>query len=172
MRSRFPRTLGVVCSAGVLVASLAGCTNTVSKDDVAASIKEQLGKQNVQADAVTCPTDLVAEVGQSVRCRFEVGGQPVDAIAKVSSVDGGTAKFDITTEARPIAQDLLATKVSEQVAQQAGLKVESSTCAGDLAPTVGATQTCTVMSAGQPVKLTITVSKVDGGLINYSIEQA
>lgn len=172
MSSRSARASRVVCVAGVLIVSLAGCgTSTVSRDDVAAGIKDQLEKQNVHADAVTCPTDLVAEVGRSVRCRFEVDGQPVDAIAEVSSVSGGTAQFDITTEARAIAGKLLAAKVSDQVARQNDLTIDSSTCAGDLAPTVGATQTCALVKAGQPIDVTVTVTKVDGGLIAYSIAQ-
>ena len=59
--------------------------------------------------------DLEAAVGQTERCSFTVGGQPVDAIATVTSVDNGNVKYDITTEAHSITKELLARKVVEQV---------------------------------------------------------
>jgi hypothetical protein len=151
--------------------ALTACSGTVTKEDVAKSIMDQLQKQSVDAQGVTCPNDLQAAVGQTVRCSFTVGGQPVDAIATVTSVDGSNVKYDITTEARPIAKDLLAKKVSEQVQQQANLQVDSATCDSDLQPMVNASAACTIVSAGKPLQLTITVTKVNGGLINFSIKQ-
>jgi len=110
-------------SAVGLVFLTAACSEVVAKDNVAKTIMDQLQKQSIDAQNVTCPTDLQAIVGQTVRCSFTVDGQPVDAIATVTSVDGSNVKYDITTEARPIAKDLLARKITEQVGQQAKLPV-------------------------------------------------
>ena len=125
-------------SAVGLVFLTAACSEVVAKDNVAKTIMDQLQKQSIDAQNVMCPTDLQAIVGQTVRCSFTVDGQPVDAIATVTSVDGSNVKYDITTEARPIAKDLLARKITEQVAQQARLPVDSATCDDDLQPMVNA----------------------------------
>ena len=141
-------------------------------DPGVASTPRIVSQQSIDAQNVMCPTDLQAITGQTVRCTFTVDGQPVDAIATVTSVDGSNVKYDITTEARPIAKDLLARKITEQVAQQARLPVDSATCDGDLQPMVNATTSCTLVSANQPMNVTVTVTKVSGGLIRYSIKRA
>ncbi|MEQ3554966.1 DUF4333 domain-containing protein [Pseudonocardia nematodicida] len=122
--------------------------------------------------AVTCPDDLDAEVGRSTRCEFTTGGQPVDAVATVSAVEGDTVEFDIGTEARPIAAGLLATTVSDQVAAPSGSPVEDTVCDGELAPRVDAVQTCTLTMDGEQLAALVTVTSVHGGLVNFSIEQA
>ena len=91
---------------------------------------------------------------------------------RVTSVDGSNVKYDITTEARPIAKDLLARKITEQVAQQARLPVNSATCDDDLQPMVNATTSCTLVTESAPMNVTVTVTKVSGGLIRYSIKRA
>jgi uncharacterized protein DUF4333 len=159
-------------SAVGLVVLTAACSDVVAKDNVAKTITDQLQKQNIDAQNVKCPSDLPAVIGQTVRCSFTVDGQPVDAIATVTSVDGSNVKYDITTEARPIAKDLLANKITDQVAQQARLPVDSATCDGDLQPTVNAMTMCTLMSRNRPMNVTVTVTKVSGGLIKYSVKRA
>ena len=110
----------IVITAGLALGSTA-CSSVVPKDDVASVVGSELQKQGITIDAgVTCPEDLEAEVGRSVRCEFTTGGQPVDAVASVTSVQGGQANFDIVTEARPIPQALLAQQIGEQIGQDAG----------------------------------------------------
>lgn len=166
------RTAAVAVTAATLALGVAGCSSTVAKDDVAASIKTKLDEQKVGAGAVTCPADLTAEVGQSVRCEFQVDGQPVDAVATVRSVDGSTANYDITTEARPVAKSVLEKKVGDQVGQKAGVTVDSTVCTGDLPPTVGQSVTCSLTAGAEKVDVKVAVTGVDGGLINYSIDTA
>jgi hypothetical protein len=162
---------GTLAAAAVGVFVLAGCSDAVGKASLAHAIMDQLQKQSIDAQGVTCPGDLQAAIGQTERCSFTVGGQPVDAIATVTSVDNGNVGYDITTEAHPIAKDLLARKVIEQVTQQTKMTVDSATCAGDLQPMVNATANCTIMNRVKPVAVTVTVTKVSGGLINFSIKQ-
>jgi hypothetical protein len=159
-------------SAVGLVVLTAACSDVVAKDNVAKTIMDQLQKQSIDAQNVMCPSDLQAVVGQTVRCSFTVDGQPVDAIATVTSVEGSNVKYDITTEARPIAKDLLAHKITEQVAQQARFPVDSATCAGDLQPMVNAATSCTLVSDDRPMNVTVTVTQVSGGLIKYSVKRA
>lgn len=164
------RTVAAV-AVGLLALTACG-SHSVAHDDVAKSIGDQLQKQNIDAQGVACPEDLKAAVGQTVRCSFTVGGQPVDAIATVTSVEGSNVKYDITTQARPIAKDLLAKKVSEQLTQQANMQIDSSTCDKDLQPTVDASAACTIVDKGKQIELVVTVTKVNGGLINFSIKEA
>jgi hypothetical protein len=164
------RTLAAAGLAVALGAGLAGCSSTVPKDDVAAAIDQQLVGQGITTGGVICPEDLDAEVGKSVRCEFTVEGQPVDAIATVTSLQGDQANFDITTEARPIAKALLDEKIAEQVAQELQTTVDGADCGGDLQPTVGDAVTCTVSGGGESIDVQVTVTQVDGGLINYSLE--
>jgi hypothetical protein len=162
----------IVVAAG-LVVGLGACSNVVPKDDVASVVGTELQKQGVTIDAgVTCPEDLEAEVGRSIRCEFTSEGQPVDAVASVTSVQGDQANFDIVTEARPIPQALLAQKVGDQISQDAGVALDSSSCAGDLQPRVSESVICTLTGGGETVDFKVTVTAVDGGAINYSIEQA
>jgi hypothetical protein len=166
------RTLAVAGLAVALAAGVSACSSTVPKDDVAKTIGGKLTEQGITAGAVSCPADLEAEVGKTLRCEFTVDGQPVDAVATVTSIQGDQANFDITTEARPVARALLEKKVGDQVSQQAGVAVESTRCGGDLAPSVEASTTCTVNGGGESVDLKITVTSVDGGAVKYQLEQA
>jgi hypothetical protein len=164
-----------LAAAGLTVAVVAGvsaCSSTVPKDDVAKTIGSKLTEQGITASGVSCPDDLEAEVGKTVRCEFTVEGQPVDAVAKVTSIQGDQANFDITTEARPVAKALLEKKVSDQVTQQAGVAVESTECAGDLAPRVDASTTCKVTGGGESLDLDVKVTSVDGGAVNYQLQEA
>ena len=143
----------------------------VGKDAVAEAIDEQLTAQGTASDGpTTCPGSLIGENGRTLRCEFSSGGQPVDAIATVTSVTGDQANFDITTEARPIAKQLLNQKVAEQVATELQTSVDGADCDGDLAAEVGESVTCTVSGGGESIDLKVSVTSVDGGLINYQLE--
>jgi len=169
--TRIVRTLATLGAALALALGAAACSSSVPKADVETQIETQLGQQIPDIGEVTCPGDLPAEVNATLRCEFVVGGQPVDAVAKVTSVEGSTAKFDITTEARPVAKPLLEQKVRELVEPQLGT-VESLTCDGDLEPRQGATQSCLVGYSGQSLPLVATVTSVEGGLINFNVQEA
>ena len=156
--------------AGTLLAALTGCGRPELDDArLVATVRAQLDSQSVRADDLACP-DLPAEVGRSVRCTFTVGGQPVDAVATVSAVDGGTVTYEVHTEARPVAKEVLESAVARTLAQ-AGAPVGTAACAGDLPARVGATVTCTLTGADGAGDWTVRTTSVDGGKIDYSIEQ-
>ena len=106
-----------------------------------------------------------------MRCTFTGGGQPVDAVATVSVVDGGTVTYEVHTEARPVAKDVLERTVARTLAR-AGAPAGAARCAGDLPAQVGATVTCTLTGADGAGDWTVRPTSVDGGKIDYSIEQA
>ena len=165
------RTLVAGLLVGTVVGGVAGCGRPELDDArLVATLRAQLDGQGVRADDLTCP-NLPAEVGRSVRCTFTVGGQPVDAVATVSAVDGGTVTYDVHTEARPVAKEVLEHAVAQKLAQ-AGAPAGTAVCAGDLPAQVGATVTCTLTGADGAGDWTLRTTSVDGGKIDYSIEQA
>jgi hypothetical protein len=165
-----------IAAAGIATALLLGpiaCgTGVVSKDEVATTSASALQGQGVQVENMTCPGDLEAVAGQSIRCEFTTGGQPVDAVVTITSVENGTARYDVHTEARPVPKALLDQRVAETLREQADIAVDSSNCAGDLQPQVGSSVGCEVTSGSESAEFTVSVTSIDGGLINFSIEQA
>jgi hypothetical protein len=146
----------------------------VTRQDVAAAIDDELSTRGVVTDGATaCPGTLIGETGRALRCEFAAGGQPVDAVATVSSVDGNQAAFDITFEARPVAEDLLATLLAQQVEQDLQVPIDGADCGGDLQPTVGEAVTCTVTSGPESLGLVVSVIAVDDtGFIEYGYDLA
>lgn len=92
-------------AAAVLTAVpvMAGCgPGTVEKDELAETIGRRLEqKVGQRPDEVTCPRELPAEVGASVKCELTAGGTALDVTTSVTSVDGGDVKFDIEVEELP-----------------------------------------------------------------------
>lgn len=166
------RGLTVAATAAALVFGATACgTTVVAKDEVATTVASALREQGVQVENMTCPADLEAVVGTTTRCEFTTGGQPVDAVVSVTSVEGTTARYDVHTEARPVAGDLLGQKVAQFLLEQADIAVDSSTCAGDLQPQIGSSVSCDVTAGAESAEFAVTVTSIDGGLINFSIEQ-
>lgn len=166
---RFGRAVLVAGAALTMVGGLAGCSSTVAQADVEASVKEKVDEAVTGAGPVTCPDDLAAEVGATLRCEVTVDGQPVDVVASVTSIEGDVVNYDITPEARPVAKALLGEQVGEQIGAQLGVVIESTDCAGDLPAEVGGSVVCTLTAEGESADYNATVTAVDGGLISYDI---
>jgi Domain of unknown function (DUF4333) len=167
------RARRTVVLAAVLAAVpvVAGCGGPELDDSrLVATLRAQLERQDVPADDLTCP-DLPAQVGRSVRCSFTVDGQPVDAVATVSAVDGTTVTYSVHTEARPVARAVLERALPQKVAP-AGAPAGTATCSGDLPAQIGATVTCTLTGTDGTTDWTVRTSSVDGGRVGYSIERA
>jgi hypothetical protein len=172
MNNPIRRGLAVAAMATALLFGTIACgTGVVDKDEVATTTASALREQGVQVENMTCPEDLEAVVGKTTRCEFTTGGQPVDAVVAVTAVDGSTARYDVRTEPRPVASALLGQKVAQFLLEQADIAVDSSTCAGDLQPHVGSSVSCDVTAGAESAEFAVTVTSVDGGLIDFSIEQ-
>ena len=88
----------------------------------------------------------------------------------MSAVDGGTVAYDVRTEARPVARESLE-RAWRRSWPRPGHRGPAS-CAGDLPAHVGATVTCTLTGADGAGTWTLRTTAVDGGKIDYAIEQA
>ena len=149
------RSLRRAVAALLLTGALGGCTGPRLDDaDLVATLRAELERHGVRADDLRCRSGLRAEVGESVRCTFTVDGQPVDAVARITAVN-----------------DVLERSVAQKL-EQAGVPAGTASCAGDLPAQVGATVGCTLSGPDGVSTWTVTTTSVDGGKIDYSIEQA
>ncbi|NWJ72860.1 DUF4333 domain-containing protein [Pseudonocardia sp. ICBG1122] len=167
--------LGLVAAAtGTVLFGTTACSlASVPADSVEQQIVSKLGAQGVSLDngKADCATDLDATVGASQTCEFHSGGQPVGAVVTVTAVDGDTVSFDITTEPRAVPKALLQDTVASLVAQNAGVPIDTTTCDGDLAPTTGQAVGCRVTSGEDSIDVRATVTEIQGGLVNFDVEQ-
>ena len=165
-------TVGRLAVLGPVVvhARVAGGGPELDDARLVATLRTQLEREDVHADDLRCP-DLPAQVGRSVRCTFTVAGQPVDAVATVSAVDGDKVTYAVHTEARPVAKEVLERSVP-QTLSRSGASPGTATCSGDLPAQVGASVACTLSGADGATDWTVRTTSVDGGKIDYSIEQA
>lgn len=96
----------VVVGVGVTLAA-AGCTfstgNSVSKAEVEKQISAQLASSvGQQPKSVTCPGDLKAKVGTTMRCTLVTPqGTNYGLTTTVTSVNGSDAKFSIKVDDHP-----------------------------------------------------------------------
>jgi Domain of unknown function (DUF4333) len=172
MTNMIKRGLASTGTAGVLLLGTVGCgAGTVDRAEVATKVSDALTGQGVQVENMTCPADLQATVGQILRCEFTAGGQPVDAVVAVTAVEDGVARYDVHTEARPVASTLLAQKVAEMISQDAGVTIDGSACAGDLQPQAGQSVTCDLTAGEETATFAVTVTSINGGLVNFDVEQ-
>jgi hypothetical protein len=164
------RTSALATFAAALLACVAGCAGSLPADQASSTIVTQLREQGVTVDGsrVSCPDDVPVDAGRTVVCGFTAHGQPVDAVARVSSVDGPTVNLDVSTAARPVPRARLEDEVTRRLAR-GGVRAERTLCDCDLAPRVGRAQACTASSGGRDVALTTTVTAVRGGLVSFAI---
>lgn len=97
------RVLLPVLAVPAMVLGSAGCgANAVTADDVEMQISDQLEEQvGQQPDDVSCPDDLPAEEGESIRCELTAGEDTLGVTATVTSVEGDTVNFDIQVDEVP-----------------------------------------------------------------------
>ena len=97
-------------AAAVLASSaLAACggsvsvgTPTVNKDELQTNVQTQLTKSvGKQAPPITCPKTLDAKVGATTICTLTDSAGTYNVTVKVTSVSGGTAKFDVQVANKP-----------------------------------------------------------------------
>jgi hypothetical protein len=100
-----PRRLVPLCGLSAVLFALAGCgAGTVSKADLATAAENLLEKQVGQRPDVTCPDDLEAEVGATMRCTLTAEGLDgrYGVTVTVTKVDGDQARFDVQVDTEPL----------------------------------------------------------------------
>ena len=168
MGSSIARMFVLCVAVGALTGGVAGCSagpKTVSKADVENQISSKMtDASGNKPDSVSCPNELPATLGSTVDCDIKVKGQEDGVNVTVTSVDGDKVNFDMV---ETVDKNQVASQISDQLNQQFGHKPDSLVCPDDLKGTAGATLRCDLSDGGQTYGVTVTVSSVDGGDVDY-----
>lgn len=89
------RRISAAAAALLTVGLVAGCSGTVSKDNVQSEISSALAQQGVKPDKVECPDDLKGEVDASMTCTITVNGKKQDVKVTVTKVEDKKAYFNV-----------------------------------------------------------------------------
>lgn len=94
--------LAVLLSTGCSFDFSIGGDAAVAGDEVARQASTVLEQQVGYApDDITCPEDLPAEVGASIRCELSTDGQTYGVTVTTTSVEGTDVEFDIQVDDTP-----------------------------------------------------------------------
>lgn len=164
----------VLAAAGLLGTGLTGCsgsvkvetktTPSVSATDLQAKLAEQFAGSDTKPKSITCPDELVGEVGKKATCDVVISDtNAVQAVVTVTKVDGTDVAFDITPS---LSKEQLQKSV-------AGMGVPGTiTCDSGLDGTVGATAKCQSAAAdGAVVKTVAEVDDVNGLQMDVSVKR-
>lgn len=166
-------TVAGVVTAAAVMALLPGCsigTPTVSGTDLQSDIAARLEKAGEKPKSVTCKDDLKGELGQTTRCEVVLSDtNEFEPVVHVTKVDGSTVSYEMTPA---LSQKQLEKSVANLVSEQNKVKVDSVTCESGLEGIKDKTARCTLESDGESLKAIVTVTKVDGLLMNFSVEEA
>ncbi|MEB3983739.1 DUF4333 domain-containing protein [Mycobacterium sp. 663a-19] len=171
--ARIVRTLVMSGAAASLLALVGACscstgTSTVGKKDVASQITAKMtDAAGNKPDSVNCPGDLPAKVGAQLNCEMKVKNQTFNVNVTVTSVNGRDVKFDMV---ETVDKNQVASQISDNVTQQVGTKPDSVTCPDNLKGVEGATLRCQLTSGGQKYGVSVTVTSVDAGDVNFNFK--
>jgi hypothetical protein len=165
-------TIAVACAA------LSGCTVTVghpnqsatpklSKEDLQKDISQRVAGAGQAPQAVTCPDDLVGQLGQSTRCDVTMSAtSSFEAIVTVTGLEGANVNYDI---APSVSKSQLEGSVSQFVTNSTKARPDSVSCQSGLDGKVGAVAYCDVTAHGATTRRTVEVSQVSGLQMRYGL---
>lgn len=158
-------------SAAAACAAASGCTINVgthtapatakvSKADLQKDISNRVAKAGQVAQSVTCPEDLVGEVGKTTRCTVTKSAtSSYEVLVTVSSVEGSKVNYDVIPV---MSKTQLETSISQRLAHDAGAPVDSVACESGLDGKVGAVAHCVVTAGGATLPNAVKVTSVSG----------
>ncbi|MDA2810864.1 DUF4333 domain-containing protein [Nocardiopsis sp. RSe5-2] len=80
-----------------------GDAGAVPADEVARQASDTLAETVGQTpDSLTCPEDLPAEVGASIRCELTADGQTLGVTVTATAVEGTNVDFDVVVDETPM----------------------------------------------------------------------
>jgi uncharacterized protein DUF4333 len=159
---------GVIASALLGSAACSSGPKMVSKDDIAKQISSKMtDAAGNKPDSVSCPDGLKAEVGAQLNCGMKVKGQDFNVNVTATSVNGDDVKFDMV---ETVDKNQVAKQISDQLTQQVGRAPDAVTCPDNLKGTVGATLRCDLKDGDQHDGVTVTVTSVNAGEVDFDIK--
>ncbi len=153
----------VVCATAVTGCSMTA--TTVEQGELEKQVAS-IYEPDDPADKIsaTCDGELDAEVDATQDCNVTVGEENADVHVVVTKVDGSDVEFETQTF---VPAERLADTLKTQLADQ-GFEVETVECDGELVGEVDATVECTAAPAKGDGVLEVTVTEVDGLMINFN----
>jgi len=159
---------GAIASTLVGSAACSSGPGMVSKDDIAKQISSKMtDADGNKPDSVSCPDGLKAQVGAQLNCGMKVKGQDYNVNVTATSVNGSDVKFDMV---ETVDKKLVAQKISDQLTQQVGSKPDAVTCPDNLKGEQGATLRCDLKDGNQTYGVTVTVTSVVAGDVNFDFK--
>ncbi len=98
---------------------------------------------------------------------MKVKNQTFNVNVTVTSVNGSDVKFDMV---ETVDKNQVASVISDKLTQQVGRKPDSVTCPDNLKGTVGATLRCQLNDQGQKYGISVNVTNVDAGDVNFDFK--
>lgn len=163
-----------VGAAAVTCAALSGCSfsvgggaPTVAKSDLQTDISNRLEKTGQKPQSVTCAADLEGVVGKTTKCEVVLSDtNAIEPIVTVTKVDGTTVSYEMEPA---LSQPQLEKSVGEIVTKNSDENVESVTCESGLEGKQGNKAHCQFGAGGEATHVTVSVTKVDGLLMNFDV---
>ena len=162
-------------SAAVACTVASGCTINVgthaapgppkvSRADLQKEIADRVAQTGPPARSVSCPEDLIGEVGKSTHCAVTMSPtSSFEALVTVSSVEGGTVNYGFVPV---VSKARLEASVARVLAPA---PVDSVTCESGLEGRVGAVARCNVTANRAMLPRAIVVTSVTGFSVNFNV---
>ena len=154
---------------GLMMNIRTGPAPVVAKADLEKDIADRLTQANQTPQSVTCAEDLVGEVGNTTRCEVVLSEtNAIEPIVKATKVDGTTVDYEMTPA---LSQVQLQNQVGMLMTQNQ-TPVETVSCESGLEGVVGNEVRCTVEGGGETTETVVSVTEVDGLMMNFQINPA
>lgn len=167
------RVIVKMVGAAVLVCAAAvGCSSgppTVSSADLQADITKRLEDAGQKPQSVTCKAELEGVVGKTTLCEVVLSeSNAIEPIVEVTKVEDTTVSYEMTPA---LSKEQLERSVAELVSESAGAEVGEVTCKSGLEGVQGNEANCSMELSGEPLDTVVTVTTVDGLLMNFEVNQ-
>ena len=170
---RTSRLLATLAVPVRLAGLLGGCSfeiggaDAVSKTELEKQVAGLYTADNPDDEiTATCEGELAAEVDATTDCEVLVGEETANVHVTVSKVDGSDVEFEL---APYVPAERVAETIKANLASQ-NYQVETVECEDELAGELEATTTCQALPADGDGTIQVTVTQVDGLLVNFNYE--
>lgn len=162
----------VVSAAALICGAAVGCssgTPVVGKADLQNDITKRLEEADQKPQSVTCSADLEGVVGKTTTCEVVLSeSNAIEPVVEVTKVEDTTVSYEMTPA---LSQAQLEKSVASLVTENAGAEVTGVTCEGGLQGEQGNETRCSMQLDGEPLDTVVTVTTVEGLLMNFEVNQ-
>jgi hypothetical protein len=161
-----------IIAAALAVPVLSSCdlhSSTIRATALEQDITDRLARVGKKPESVRCAADLTDEIGQSTRCEVVLSPtNAIEPIARVTKVDGSKVTYELTPA---LSQPQLQQQVADLFAARNSAGVKSVSCDSGIEGVTGNKARCVVDSDGGTVDTVVTVTRVDGLEMDFSLDR-